>query len=220
MGQLTILKIYILYIDLNLIESPSKPVKQHICLFSSSDNLHWQNVILYCLEAEFGTTVMFNRGSIVSLGLWCCCTWGKNKHLTYNSCPPVELALFRRASRKVLTDVSLFSPSPPVVMLWATMLWPPVNPACSPVTMAIFGCLTVMLCPLSTDWMPQVSISLPLLISFVRPPHPLFVFFCLFFWSPYVMFTGLNLLLWGDLPELDDSDNEDSESPSEEECIR
>ncbi|CAL8379607.1 unnamed protein product [Boreogadus saida] len=32
--------------------------------------------------------------------------------------------------------------------------------------------------------------------------------------------TGLNLLLWGDLPELEDSDDEDSESPSEEECIR
>ncbi|KAG7238310.1 hypothetical protein INR49_031021, partial [Caranx melampygus] len=32
--------------------------------------------------------------------------------------------------------------------------------------------------------------------------------------------TGLNLLLWGDLPELDDSDNEESETPSEEECIR
>ncbi|KAK1901987.1 Protein FAM72A [Dissostichus eleginoides] len=32
--------------------------------------------------------------------------------------------------------------------------------------------------------------------------------------------TGLNLLLWGDLPELDDSENEESESPSEEECIR
>uniref|UniRef100_A0A8C5AHD5 Family with sequence similarity 72 member A n=1 Tax=Gadus morhua TaxID=8049 RepID=A0A8C5AHD5_GADMO len=31
--------------------------------------------------------------------------------------------------------------------------------------------------------------------------------------------TGLNLLLWGDLPELEDSDDEDSESPSEEECI-
>lgn len=159
--------------------------------------------------------MMFNGGSIVSLGLWCCCTRGKNKHLTDNSCPPVELALFRRASRKVLTDVSLFSPSPPVVMLWATMLWPPVNPACSPVTMAIFGCLTAMLCPLSTDWMPQVSMSLPLLMSFVRPP-----FFVGFFCPPSVMSAGLNLLLWGDLPELDDSDNEDSESPSEEECIR
>ncbi|XP_039972456.1 protein FAM72A isoform X2 [Xiphias gladius] len=32
--------------------------------------------------------------------------------------------------------------------------------------------------------------------------------------------TGLNLLLWGDLPELDDSENEESETPSEEECIR
>ncbi|XP_029682360.1 protein FAM72A isoform X3 [Takifugu rubripes] len=32
--------------------------------------------------------------------------------------------------------------------------------------------------------------------------------------------TGLNLLLWGDLPELEDSENEESESPSEEECIR
>ncbi|KAF3856099.1 hypothetical protein F7725_016822 [Dissostichus mawsoni] len=32
--------------------------------------------------------------------------------------------------------------------------------------------------------------------------------------------TGLNLLLWGDLPELDESENEESESPSEEECIR
>ncbi|XP_028301724.1 protein FAM72B isoform X2 [Gouania willdenowi] len=32
--------------------------------------------------------------------------------------------------------------------------------------------------------------------------------------------TGVNLLLWGDLPELDDSENEDSESPSEEDCIR
>ncbi|XP_056886246.1 protein FAM72A isoform X3 [Takifugu flavidus] len=31
--------------------------------------------------------------------------------------------------------------------------------------------------------------------------------------------TGLNLLLWGDLPELEDSENEESESPSEEECI-
>lgn len=46
---------------------------------------------------------------------------------------------------------------------------------------------------------------------------PVFVFvFC----PPSVMAAGLNLLLWGDLPELDDSDNEDSESPSEEECIR
>lgn len=51
------------------------------------------------------------------------------------------------------------------------------------------------------------------------PSAPLFFLFFIF-WSPYVMFTGLNLLLWGDLPELDDSDNEDSESPSEEECIR
>lgn len=32
--------------------------------------------------------------------------------------------------------------------------------------------------------------------------------------------AGLNLLLWGDLPELEDSENEESESPSEEECIR
>lgn len=32
--------------------------------------------------------------------------------------------------------------------------------------------------------------------------------------------AGLNLLLWGDLPELEDSDPEESESPSEEECIR
>ncbi|XP_077385450.1 protein FAM72A isoform X2 [Festucalex cinctus] len=31
--------------------------------------------------------------------------------------------------------------------------------------------------------------------------------------------TGLNLLLWGDLPELDDSENEEPKSPSEEECI-
>ncbi|KAM9534676.1 protein FAM72A-like isoform 2-T2 [Salvelinus alpinus] len=32
--------------------------------------------------------------------------------------------------------------------------------------------------------------------------------------------TGLNLLLWGDLPELEDSENEGSDTPSEEECIR
>lgn len=127
---------------------------------------------------QFGNTI-FNGGCIVSLGLWCCWTRRKNKHLTDNSCPPVELALFRRASRKVLTDVSLFSPFPPVAMLWATMLWPPVNPACSHVTMAISGCLTAMLCPLSTDWMPQVSMSLLLLTSSVRPtnlPH-----FCVVF---------------------------------------
>lgn len=115
----------------------------------------------------------FYGASFVSLG-FCCCTQGKNKHLTDNRCPPVELALFRRASSKVLTDISLFSPSLPVVMLWATMLWPHVNPACSPVTMAIFGCLTVTLCPLSTDWMRQVSISLnsfhslPLAMCFTR----------------------------------------------------
>lgn len=166
---------------------------------------------------------MFNGGCTASLGLWCCWTRRKNKHLTDNSRPLVELALFRRASRKVLTDVSLFSPSPPVVMLWATMLWPPVNPACSPVTMAIFGCLTAMLCPPSTDWMPQVSTSLPLSMSSVRTPHllpPKVPAPILFFWSPSIVAAGLNLLLWGDLPELDDSDNEDSESPSEEECIR
>ncbi|CAB1353425.1 unnamed protein product [Coregonus sp. 'balchen'] len=34
------------------------------------------------------------------------------------------------------------------------------------------------------------------------------------------MFNSLNLLLWGDLPELEDSENEGSDSPSEEECIR
>uniref|UniRef100_A0A8C2XB24 Family with sequence similarity 72 member B n=1 Tax=Cyclopterus lumpus TaxID=8103 RepID=A0A8C2XB24_CYCLU len=38
--------------------------------------------------------------------------------------------------------------------------------------------------------------------------------------SPSNVYTGLNLLLWGDLPELDDSENEESENPSEEECIR
>lgn len=38
--------------------------------------------------------------------------------------------------------------------------------------------------------------------------------------SPSHVSAGLNLLLWGDLPELDDSENEESESPSEEECIR
>ncbi|XP_037106904.1 protein FAM72A [Syngnathus acus] len=32
--------------------------------------------------------------------------------------------------------------------------------------------------------------------------------------------SGLNLLLWRDLPELDDGENEEPESPSEEECIR
>lgn len=46
---------------------------------------------------------------------FCCCTQGKNKHLLHNGHPLVELALFRSASSKVLTDVSsLFSlpPSP------------------------------------------------------------------------------------------------------------
>lgn len=38
--------------------------------------------------------------------------------------------------------------------------------------------------------------------------------------SPLNFYAGLNLLLWGDLPELEDSENEESESPSEEECIR
>ncbi|KAL0978676.1 hypothetical protein UPYG_G00173790 [Umbra pygmaea] len=32
--------------------------------------------------------------------------------------------------------------------------------------------------------------------------------------------TGLNLLLWGDLPELEDSENEGSDSLSEEKCFR
>lgn len=145
---------------------------------------------------------------VVPLVLFVCDA--KNKHLIDNSSPLVDVALFRRASRKMLTHVSLFSPSPPVVTLWATMLWPPVNPACSRVTMAIFGCSTAMLCPLSTDWMPPVSMRLPLYWSSVGS----------YFWSPSVMFAGLNLLLWGDLPELDDSDTDDPERPSEEECIR
>lgn len=46
------------------------------------------------------------------------------------------------------------------------------------------------------------------------------VFHKAFFWSPSIVSLGLNLLLWGDLPELDDSENEECESPSEEECIR
>jgi len=35
-----------------------------------------------------------------------------------------------------------------------------------------------------------------------------------------VSFTGQNLLLWGDLPELEDSDDESLESFSEEEYLR
>lgn len=43
---------------------------------------------------------------------------------------------------------------------------------------------------------------------------------CFISGHPSNVYTGLNLLLWGDLPELDDSENEESESPLEEECIR
>lgn len=42
----------------------------------------------------------------------------------------------------------------------------------------------------------------------------------LYFHSPTFGVAGLNLLLWGDLPELEDSENEELESPSEEDCIR
>lgn len=78
----------------------------------------------------------------------CCCKQGKNKHLSDNRHTLVDLALFRRACGKVLTDICplfcLPPPSLPVVMLWAIMLLPPASPACSPATTAISGCSTVM----------------------------------------------------------------------------
>lgn len=100
-----------------------------------------------------------------------------------------------------------------VVMLWATMLWPPVNPACFPATTAISGCSIVTLYLRSTDWIQRVSISLTKLNRSSFSFYPLT---CTL--SP--VHAGLNLLLWGDLPELEDSENEEPESLSEDECIR
>lgn len=90
--------------------------------------------------------------------LLCCCIQVENKHQLDNRQPLVELALFRSARSEVLTHISsLFSL--PVVMLWAIMLWPHVNPACFPVTTDISGCSIATPFLLSTDWIQQVSIS-------------------------------------------------------------
>lgn len=90
--------------------------------------------------------LVLHGASFVSM-LLCCCFQVENKHLLHNRHSLVELALLTSAHNEVLTRVSsLFSL--PVVMLWAITLWPPVNPACFPVTTAISGCLTVTPCRL------------------------------------------------------------------------
>lgn len=168
-------------------------------------------------KAELVARVWLYGVSFVFPG-FCCCTQLENKHLLDNRHSLVELALFRSAHSKVLTRVSsLFSL--PAVMLWVIMLWPPVNPACSPVTTAISGCSIVMPCLLLTDWMRQVR-KAPLDQTQIQYQLELFAASLCRMWLISLMSAGLNLLLWGDLPELDDSENEESESPSEEECIR
>lgn len=94
--------------------------------------------------------------------------------------------------------------------LLAITWWPPVNHAYSRATTAISGCSTVTPYLRSTDWMRRVGIQSSLINTvYVSGVYSM---------SPSN--AGLNLLLWGDLPELEDSENEESESPSEEECIR
>lgn len=142
----------------------------------------------------------------------------KNKHLLDNGHPLVELALFTSASSKVLTDVSsLFSlpPSPSGNVVGYHVVAP-----CKP-------CL--LSCNNGHFWMfnSDAVSTLNRLDATGQYMHPLMKLeaimilpFLNVFSSLWMVSTGLNLLLWGDLPELDDSENEESESPSEEECIR
>lgn len=138
-----------------------------------------------------------------------------------NGQPPVELALFTSASSKVLTDVSSLFSLPPTPS--GNIVGYHVVAPCK---------LCLLSCHNGHFWMfNRDAVSALNRLDATGQHEPPWIklkkkkkIVVNYSSTKYVlqspnMSAGLNLLLWGDLPELDESENEDSGKPSEE-CIR
>lgn len=178
--------------------------------------LYWKIACHSASKEEFGATVWLYGTSFVFTGLCCCCTQGKHKHIidtrhwisTFQKCPQ------KKADIRFFFIYLLPSPSGNVVGYHVVAPCKPCLLSCNNGHFWMFNSDAVS----TLNRLDVTGQGEPFLITL----EFFAVLLCRMFHkrSPSNVYTGLNLLLWGDLPELDDSENEESESPSEEECIR